>query len=175
MTLDGKFSVHALNLRDITYVLANLRESDWNELKVQIPRGASRIELAAYMLPAIQGPAYSVWYKESPIAVFGVTPSPIPTMFIGFAFGTNKFRRAAPIISQFGYSVLSHWLVEAGAIRLEVRASASHLQANSWLKALGFNYDCPLKCFGTDGSLFNLYSVTIEDYYKFFPNREVKQ
>ncbi len=175
MNLEGKFSVRALNLRDITYVLANLRNSDWDELKVQIPRNASKIELAAYMLPAIQGPAYSVCYKENPIAVFGVTPSPIPTMYIGFAFGTNKFRRAAPIITQFGYAVLSHWLVEAGAIRLEVRASASHLQANSWLKTLGFNFDCPLKHYGTDGSDFNLYSMTIEDYYKTFPNRGVKQ
>lgn len=175
MNFDGRFSVKPLNLRDATYVLANLRNSDWNELKAQVPIGATKNDIVQYVLPAMQGPSYTICYKENPIAVFGVTPSPLPTLFIGFAFGTNMFRRAAPIITSFGMQVLSHWLVEAGAIRLEVRAMASHLQANTWLHHLGFNLDCPLKCFGNDGSLFNLYSVTIEDYYRIFPNSEVKQ
>jgi len=162
-------SVHPLNLRDLTYVLANLRDIDWCELRAILPLGTKREDLPIHVIPTINGPAYSVYYKGQPIAVFGASQTTIPTLYSGFAFGTNRFKRAVFIISQFTFEVLSHLLVnECGALRLEVRALANHKLSNDWLTAAGFNRDCECECFGTSGETFIQYSTTVKNYYKVF-------
>lgn len=161
--------IHPLNMRDLTYVLANIRDVDWKELKAQLPLGTKRENLAQHVLPTINGPAFCVYYKDQPIAVFGASQSSIPTLYNGFAFGTNKFKRAVFTISHFTYNVLSHILVDNyGALRLEIRAHIEHKESNAWLQKMGFTKECECECFGTSGETFVLYSVTAKNYYKVF-------
>ena len=160
------FMIHPLNVRDLTYVAANMRDVDWYELKSQLPLGAERINAAQYVLPTLNGPAWSVYYKEQPIAVFGLTQTTVETLWVLWAFGTNKFKRAAKVISAFGLQHISHELISRGALRLEIRANIHHDEANRWLQSIGFTRECELECFGTNGDTFVQYSITAKNYYK---------
>lgn len=162
--IGSKISINTLNMRDATYVLSNLRTKDWQELSAMLPIGTTRIEAVNIMLPAMNGPSFSVSYKDQPIAVFGVSHTDIATLYVAYAFGTNRFNRAAPGITEFGITYLAPWLIKNGALRLEVRSHVEHTGSNTWLTKLGFNLDCKLKRFGTSGETFNLYSATIDDY-----------
>ena len=162
-------SISPLTLRDLTYVLANLREVDWRELKAMLPVGTKRADLPEFIYPTINGPAFCVYNNDQPIAVFGATQTQIPTLYTGYAYGTNKFRRAAHAIGHFTFNILSHMLVnDCHALRLEIRALADHKESNEWLVRAGFNKDCECECFGTSGETFIQYSVTAKNYYTVF-------
>lgn len=160
------FMIHPLNVRDLTYVTANIRDVDWYELKSQLPLGAKKENAIQYIMPTLNGPGWSVYYKDQPIAVFGISQTSVPTLWVMWAYGTNKFRRAAKVISAFGLQHISHELIARGALRLEIRANKEHKEANDWLTKIGFNRDCDLECFGTNGDTFVQYSITAKNYYK---------
>lgn len=160
------FMIHPLNVRDLTYVVANIREPDWYELKSQLPLGAKKEDAIQYIMPTLNGPGWSVYYKDQPIAIFGLTQTSIPTLWVMYAFGTNKFKRAARAISAFGLQQLSHFLINQGALRLEIRANKKHNEATHWLEKIGFTRETDLECFGTNGDTFVQYSITAKNYYK---------
>ena len=160
------FMIHPLNIRDLTYVAANMRDIDWYELKSQLPLGTQRIDAIHHIVPTLNGPSWSVYYKNQPIAAFGITQTSIQTLWCLWAFGTNKFKRAARVISVFGLQNISHELINRGALRLEIRANIKHDEANRWLTQIGFNRECELECFGTNGDTFVQYSITAKNYYK---------
>ncbi len=161
--------IHDLNIRDFTYVLANLRAEDREELKALVPVGFPIDKYSMlFAQAAFQGKAYSVHIKDEPVAVFGVGVSSAYSTAIGWAFGSTNFKRATPSISQFMWNKLSHELRDAGILRLEARALTKHMFARQWLKNMGFHEDCELKCYGTSGESFHLYSMTIADYNKKF-------
>src|SRR5262245_52078164 len=110
-------TVHPLTVRDFTYVIANLRSADWRELKAQIPIGTSKIDVSQHLLPTMTGPAFSVKCRDQPVAVFGASHTGIPSVFVVYAFGTDRFKRAARVISDFGINHVSHMLVKMGGLR----------------------------------------------------------
>jgi hypothetical protein len=132
-------------------------------------------EASNHIVSTITGPSFSVQQNGQPIAVFGASHTGIPSVFVVDAFGTNRFRRAAPIISDFSLNVLSHELVKMGGLRLEVRAHKEHTEANKWLEKVGFKKECECEYFGVNGETFVQYSMTIKDYYTRFKPIEAKQ
>lgn len=158
--------IRTLNIRDYTYIFANMRKEDRDELYCQLPEDITANEAMNIVKASIYGPAYSISDHTGPIACFGAAESGIPHIFIGWAFGTRRFKRAAPFIKGFMWNVMAPELIENGCKRVEVRAKADHVLANRWLPKLGFHLDGSLKHWARTGEDFNLYSLTVWDYHK---------
>lgn len=165
--------VEDLNLRDLTYIIANLREDDRKEIDPLIPNSIQPEHRNSYIaVQCLSGFAYSVKIGEQPICAFGVKI--VGTIGSGWAFGTDRMIRAIPLISDFCWRYISHLLIENNLNRLEVRPVATHEVAIRWLKKLGFTHDCTLKMYGKNGEDFELYSMTSTNYYEFFTKRNRK-
>jgi len=165
-------SVQDLNIRDFTYVLANLREEDLEELSALLPLNTRKEDFAGALLqPALDGMSYTVHLDDVPIAAFGVSMGSSYATAVIWAFGTSKFKRAVPTISHFVWNRISHHLYQSGVMRLECRALGSNTFARDWLKRTGFHEDCELLYYGTKGQNFYLYSMTVDDYNHKFRNR----
>src|SRR5262245_20947422 len=103
--------VHSLNIRDFTYVVANLRPDDEEEIRAMLPIRTPRNDYAQYLLQgAFEGPGYSVHIDSEPVAAFGVSMTWSYATAHGWAFGTRLFKRAVPTISHFMWHTISHQL-----------------------------------------------------------------
>lgn len=165
-------AIHDLNVRDFTYVVANMRDEDFEEINALFPEAVARGDYGPLLAKAaFEGPGYSAWIDDEPVAVFGAGMSDSYSTAIAWAFGTRQFKRAAGMISHFYKHKLSHDLYNAGVTRLEARALGTHDYARNWLKRLGFHEDCELPYYGRNGQSFFLYSFTLADYNRMFKNR----
>jgi hypothetical protein len=160
--------VQNLNIRDFTYVLANIRHEDECELRAIVDPNSTFEQLCTLLQACFTGLAYSVWYDQRPIAVFGAAISSSPSLYHAWAFGTDDFYKAVPTITRFMWEQVSHTLYTNGALRVEARALAENIKARKWLKKIGFNEDCKLNTYGSKGEDFYLYSMTVADYRKKF-------
>lgn len=162
-TKTQKLTIEELNIRDLTYILANLRDDDQKELDALFPDNVAAdirtIITAGYCM---QGYAYVAKIYDQPVCAFGVSVN--GTVGSGWAFGTNRLWRVIPGVSHFCWNHISHQLVNAYLNRLEVRPMAGHRTAIAWLKKLGFKHDCTLDMYGNNGQDFELFSMTTKDY-----------
>jgi hypothetical protein len=154
-----------LNVRDFTYVFANMRAEDRDELFCQLPEGITHQQAQSVVSSSIVGPSFSAHDRTGPIACFGAAESGISHIFVGWAFGTRRFKRAAPFIGEFMWEVMAPMLVDYGCKRVEVRSKTDHVLASRWLPKLGFNKDAVLKHWARTGDDFNLWSITVRDYH----------
>lgn len=167
-----KRTVQDLNVRDFTYVIANLRPQDEEELQALLPLGSTRDDYASVLGPAaFEGNGYSVHIDDEPVAVFGVARGSSFATAVIWAFGTHRFKRAVPTISHFTWNKIAHDLYNAGVLRLECRALSSNIFARDWLRRVGFKEECELPYYGTGGQSFYQYAQTVEDYNKRFAGR----
>lgn len=90
-----------------------------------------------------------------PVAAFGVQEKS-PRRFIGWAFGTNKMRRAIPEVTRFIRSEILPAL-QIKANRIEAESLSTHKDAHRWLKAFGAVPVCTLARVGKDGEDFILF------------------
>lgn len=165
-------TVQDLNIRDFTYVIANLRPQDEEELRALLPQGSTRQDYSTILgQAAFEGNGYSVYLDDEPIAVFGVSRGSSFATAVIWAFGTDKFKRAVPTISHFTWNKITHDLYNAGVLRLECRALSSNTFAREWLKRTGFREECELPYYGTGGQSFHQYAMTVEDYNRRFAGR----
>lgn len=164
--------VHGLNVRDFTYVLANLRPEDEEELSALLPPSATRADFPAYLgQPAFEGNGYTVHLDNEPIAAFGVSRGGSHATAVIWAFGTRRFKKAIPILSHFTWNKIAHDLYNGGCLRLECRALSKNTVVRNWLKKVGFKEECPLPYYGTSGQSFHQYAMTVDDYNRKFSRR----
>lgn len=154
-----------LNLRDFTYVFANMRAEDRDELMCQLPEGITHAQAQQIISGSIMGPSFSAHDSTGPIACFGAAESGISHIFIGWAFGTKRFKRVAPFVGTFMWEVMAPMLVDHGCKRVEVRSKHDHVLATRWLPTLGFRQEAVLRGWARTGEDFNLWSITIRDYH----------
>lgn len=148
-------------LRDVAFVTANLRPRDRREIAASAELSC-RVEAAVIAVEASRGWCWTAKIGGQPVAAFGVAEtSPLtPHIRTAWAFGTDRFRRAVPAISRFA---TAHWparLRQEAVRRLEVRAIAGDDNVHSWLAGLGAEPEGALKCYGTGGETFHLWSWT---------------
>lgn len=148
--------VIAGTLRDLSYIAANLRLEDREEVDCQFvdwsPVGLASISL--------RGHAYVVLIDGNPEAAFGANPTPNPGLWVAYSWGTRRLWRAVPIITHFVSAVLIPDLVASGCQRCEARAMARHDSAHRWLKRMGANEQGRLECYGRNGEDFILFEWT---------------
>ncbi|RUV32934.1 hypothetical protein [Mesorhizobium sp. M7A.F.Ca.MR.148.00.0.0] len=147
------------NIRDLSYIAANLRPQDKAEIHCQLD-GWTPATLA---LHAMQGPAYVVELDGNPEAAFGAAQLR-SGLWIAWSWGTRRMKRCVPRITKFFWEVLGPDVAAQGAWRVEARALASNDLALRWLHRLGATERCRLPAFGKNGEDFILFDWTRETW-----------
>jgi hypothetical protein len=147
------------NLRDLSYIAANLRPEDHAEIDCQLDDWTP----ATVALAALQGFAYVCELDGNPEAAFGAGEIR-SGLWIAWSWGTKRMRRCVPRITQFFYEVLGPQVAAQGAHRVEARAMAGNDLAVRWLNRLGATERCPLPGYGRNGETFLLFDWTRETW-----------
>ncbi|TPM53264.1 hypothetical protein FJ959_22305 [Mesorhizobium sp. B2-2-4] len=143
------------NLRDLSYIAANLRPEDRAEVDCQLD-GWTPATLA---IQALHGFAYVAELDGNPEAAFGAGEVR-SGLWIAWSWGTKRMRRCVPRITQFFYDVLGPDVASRGAHRVEARALADNDLAIRWLNRLGAHERCLLPAYGKNGEDFILFDWT---------------
>lgn len=147
------------NLRDLSYIAANLRQADYWEIDCQADYWSP--ESLAYS--ALQGMAYVAELDGNPTAAFGATLARTG-LWTAWSWGGRRMHRCVPAITRFFWSVLGPDVAASGAHRVEARAMAGNDLAERWLARLGATRRCDLPGYGRGGEDFILYDWTRESW-----------
>jgi hypothetical protein len=149
------------NLRDLSYIAANLRPEDKAEIDCQFDAWTPFM-LAAH---AMYGFAYVVEIDGNPEAAFGAAEHR-SGLWVAWSWGTDRMRRCVPRITQFFYAALGPDVAARCAYRVEARALASNDLALRWLRRLGATERCRLPAYGKNGEDFILWDWTRENWHQ---------
>lgn len=152
-------SVVDATLRDLSYVAAHMNERDRAEVECQIDEW-SAAHVAAMCLRDF---AYVVELNGNPEAAFGCGQVR-RGYWIAWSWGTDRLAKCLPTMIPFITEQLQPAVYEAGALRVEARALASHRQARRFLERIGGTLRCELPAYGKNGEPFVLYDWTRETY-----------
>lgn len=152
-----RVAIHPANLRDVTYIGANLRQADKIEIFCQLPAGMSGSDAAALLY----GGMLTDWtwiatLDGQPVCVFGVAPINVAT-WSGFAFGTRDLPRTIPKVSAHILG-LEQRLIATGVRRVEVRTISTHDISHQWLRKLGCWFEAEMPNYGSNGETFELFA-----------------
>ncbi len=146
------------NVRDVSYILANLCEADRAEIACQYPEHTDTLTIGRSHLGL---GAWCALLDSQPVQAFGLYPAtPAGNVLIAWAFGTRFRRRSIPAVTRW----MRERLLAAfagGVTRVEARAIATHVGAGRWLRGLGAA-EVPLRGFGRNGEDFILFSWVAE-------------
>ncbi len=157
------------NLRDLSYIAANLRPEDLAEIDCHA--GAWSPELLA--LSTLKGLSYVAELNGNPEVAFGAHEQR-RGLWIAWSWGTPRLKRCIPRVTQFFFAVLGPAVAERGAWRVEARPIADNPVAVAWLRKLGATERCRLPSYGKNGEDFLLFDWTRESWSRLIgENRNV--
>lgn len=149
--------VQPATLRDASYVMANLRPADVEEVMCQVPEGVKRHEIAYSLL--MSGDAFAALLDDQPVAIFGTAPINAACVSV-WALGTPKVWRAVTEINRFLLNVHLPDRIAQGFHTMEARSHSAHHEAHNWIEALGgVQHGGPFE-FGRDRETFLLFRWT---------------
>lgn len=150
--------IEPANLRDLSYIFANLRARDRREMVAE--RGAWHPASVAQFVtasPEIARRAFIARTKAGVPAVgFGAAPV-TPTTVNAWLLATDQALRCIPEVTRFVDGPLRRQLVVDGYRWAEARALAENAEALGWLAALGGRIVAELPGYGVGGEKFVLY------------------
>jgi hypothetical protein len=140
-------------LRDATYITANLRPSDLEEVASQYahfdPEALGwAMHVAEY--------SYVASYKGTPAVLFGASAYGSTTASV-WAVGTHRTRRVIPEVTRFCLGPLRQQLRHDGFRWAEARSIATHVDAHRWLEGMGAVAVATLTGYGVQGEDFILF------------------
>lgn len=151
-----------MNVRDLTYIGANMRPADAAEISCQIPPGMKLGDFAFRLHQGLaEGWSWIAELEGQPVCAFGFQPLSTP-VWTGWAFGTKKMLRAVPAMTRHCLAQEQR-LLDAGVRRLEVRTMKGHDLSTRWLRHLGCTWRAELEDHGNNGEPFELWAWTITD------------
>lgn len=150
--------IREATLRDVSFIAANLRACDREEIGCQVAPATRPSEIATFCLQGAQ--SWTVFRHGLPIGAFGFAPIS-DGVLNGWAFGRPGFGRCTPAVTRFVFRhVVPDWL-NKGVRRIEVRTIESHESAHRWLEAAGAVRCCNLDDWGSGGERFFLYAWVV--------------
>lgn len=107
---------------------------------------------------AVPGMAWVIYYDGQPAAAYGFSYASAfdPEHWQAWAFGTDRFKRCAPLITRHILSMRD--LIERDCRRLQVITYTEHDIAHGWLEALGAEREGVLRSYGRNGENFFIYA-----------------
>ncbi|MCP4072296.1 MAG: hypothetical protein GY742_11235 [Hyphomicrobiales bacterium] len=157
MIVRGKdlIEIVAGNHRDISYVVANLRQIDREEIFCQMD--IDDVDLLAVLSLELNSRVCRL--KCQPVAVFSFSLVNVSTVAVNL-FGTNSITRAIPAITRFIFTDMIPDALQQGIRRFEARTIETHSQAHRWLEACGAMREGALEQMGKNGERFFMYALT---------------
>lgn len=152
-------------LRDVSFVIANMREQDKAEAYCQLPEGTKAHELAYGLLMGSKE-CYVAYLKDHPVATFGICQGMSIASLVIWALGTDRMTRVIPAITRFVVTDVMRRAIDAGHVSMEARSIATHHAAHRWMKATGAQREGKPYPFGRNGELFATYRWTVYGYHK---------
>lgn len=156
-------SINAATLRDVTWIAAHMRDQDRREIFCQLPEEASTLEVATFSLAQSRQMAWTASIDGEPTVAIGIGRAG-PTLGNAWAFGSKRFVRCVPLLTEFVGSVMIPGALHDGYHRVEARAHADHRQACEWLTRLGARWCCDLLDYGRNREPFRLFAWTRSDW-----------
>ena len=150
----------AATLRDLSYVAANLRPDDREEVACQLEDWSPGL-LACISL---QDHAYIVEINGNPEAAVGASEVR-KGLWTAWSWGTRRMWRAVPTITGFVRNVMIPDIIAKGGHRAEARALARNFSAHRWLEKMGATRRCELPGYGMGGEDFILFDWTRADLH----------
>lgn len=149
-------------LRDASFVMANLRQRDYDEIMCQVPEGTKTHEVAYGLNLSLE--AWAIHLEErQPIALFGVnymTPACVGV----WAMGTRHMWRAIPLLTSFMKTDVVPRLIAQGYRTMEARSHVLHLQAHRWMHSTGAVQVDPPYEYGRNGEKFITFRWTADAF-----------
>jgi RimJ/RimL family protein N-acetyltransferase len=156
--------VHELCVRDACFIAANLRAADLQEIAPQWQAFDARTLGLCAVQYSIPGFAWSIRDGEGqPVAAYGfsqATPFD-PEHWQAWAFGTDQFRRAVPLMTRHLLSVAD--VIRERCRRCQVITLVGHDLSHRWLRKLGARREGLLQSYGRNGEAFEVYAWTRSD------------
>lgn len=147
-------------LRDVTYIIAYLRQSDAEEVFCQLPEGTTGFEVALTLLAT---DAYVALLDGQPVMAFGTHPLTVAAS-AAWAIGTDKTPRVVAAVTRYFVEVIGPRLVSDGHETLEARSLLSHSAAHRWMRASGAEVAGPPFIYGRDRKKFLLFRWTADAF-----------
>lgn len=149
-------SIGLATIRDVSYILGNLRPGDELEIWCQIPDDVGCDQLVAATVHF--GRSFVASHGGVPVMAFGWSPlTPCSSVISVWAFGTRKTPKVLRDVVRFIFADLWPEWRALGVRRMEARSLATHHAAHRWMTACGASRDCELPDWGKNGEPFALY------------------
>lgn len=148
-------------VRDVSWIMANLRPGDDEELRCLMPDGASTGAVGYYTVMGSR--CWVAYWKGKPVAAFGVEPFSLTALNV-WALGTQHMHRVIPAITDFMALDVVPELIDAGYQIMEARSLATHEQAHAWMQSTGAEKAPGAFPYGKGGEEFILFRWTVSGY-----------
>jgi hypothetical protein len=149
--------IRPANVRDACFVAASMRTQDWDEIAAT-GLAKSKTHAAVWFVEASPVHAYIAYIQDEPVAVFGVCQIVEPHYWSGWAFGTDRIKRAIPAITKFCLGTIKPDLLARGVRRVEVRSAVHHDISHRWLMKMGAQFEGIALDVGRNGEAYATYS-----------------
>lgn len=146
-------------LRDASYVFANMRDMDREEVMCQMPDGIRMHEIAWAMIQ--NGDNFVAKHKGVPVMVYGTAPMNIATLSI-WAIGTKRTFRVLPAVTRHVIHDHLPARLEQGFVSMEARSHVGHAEAHYWMRSTGAVALGEPFVYGREGTKFLLFRWTPE-------------
>lgn len=147
-------------LRDASFVCANLNDQDRDETLCQLPEHTKMHELA-WALISGDGESYTAFWRNQPVAIFGVSPLHVAALGV-WMLGTRRSWRAAPTVARFVRDDIGPRMAALGYRTMEARSIESHVAAHRWMEASGAKRWTEPFEWGKSGERFVLFRWTAD-------------
>lgn len=154
-------SITPANLRDASWIMANLRPADREECFCQLPDGISTAKVAEWFITT--GDAFVAHYRDEPALLFGTSRIHVCAMSV-WAIGTERTPRVIPAVSRFLIEHAIPWRLEQGFTNMEARSLATHTEAHLWMESMGGVREGGAYPYGKGGERFVTYRWTVAGY-----------
>ena len=154
-------SIKPANLRDASWIMANLRQLDREETFCQLPDDIPTSKLAEWFITG--GDAFIAYRKDQPALLFGTTRIHVCAMSI-WALGTEQCTRAIPAVSRFLIEHAIPWRLDEGFTCMEARSLETHHDAHRWMESMGGVRHGEPYLYGKGGERFVTYRWTVSSY-----------
>lgn len=154
--------IRTATLAPASFVVANMRQQDRDEVMCQVAPGTRTWEIAYGML--MGSDAWVAYDKQDRAACFfGVSPINVAALSV-WAIGTRHMWRTVAEVSKFLVTEVMPHKIEQGYRSMEARSLLGHSQAHKWMEELGGKRTGEPFEFGSGGELFVQYRWTRHDF-----------